>query len=198
MITKIFGENCKRAKVFDILLSHPHTEYTKKDMAECADISRNTLDNFIDKLVEYEIIKPTRRIKNGQLFRINLDSTITKALNSFQNQLADIEIEKEMKTYNEEIDKSIEPIKPFEEIVKREITVGLDKTTSGTNVKYIYFELPPKIKDDIELVLGSDNQLSLSPIAAKELHLWLGKRIKEFEDRMGVIKTTINEESMGK
>jgi hypothetical protein len=50
-----------------------------------------------------------------------MDSTITKALNSFQNQLADIEIEREMKAYKEEIDESIEPIKPFDEIIKRQI-----------------------------------------------------------------------------
>ncbi len=30
MITEILGENCVRAKVFDLLLSHPNTEYTKK------------------------------------------------------------------------------------------------------------------------------------------------------------------------
>lgn len=122
MIAEIFGENCLRARVFDLLLSHPNTEYTKKDIAECADISRTTLNSFIDKLVEYEIIKPTRKIGNGQLYKINLDSSITKALNSFQNQLADIEIEKEMKTYKEDVDESVKPIKPFEEIIKRKIT----------------------------------------------------------------------------
>ena len=128
MITEIFGENCIRAKVFDLLLSHPNTEYTKKDIADCSEISRSTLNNFIDKLVDYEIIIPTRRIGNGQLYKINLNSNITKALNSFQNQLADIEIEKEMRTYKEEIDESIEPIKPFEEIIKRQINKKSDNS----------------------------------------------------------------------
>lgn len=121
MLTELFGENCIRAKVFDLLLSHPYTEYTKSDIAECAGISRTTLGKFIDKLVEYEIIKPTRQIGNGQLYQINMDSTITQALNSFQNQLADIELEKEMKIYKEEIDAEIGPIRPFEEIIKEEM-----------------------------------------------------------------------------
>lgn len=139
MITEIFGENCLRAKVFDLLLSHPNTEYTKKDIADCAYISRTTLNSFIDKLVDYEIIIPTRRIGNGQLYKINLNSSITKALNSFQNQLADIEIEKEMQTYKEEIDESIEPIKPFEEIIKRQIN---KKTDPSLNKEKYSIELP--------------------------------------------------------
>ncbi len=121
MLSEIFGENCKRAKVFDLLLSHPYTEYTKTDIADCAEISRNTLDTFINDLLDYGIINKTRRIGNGQLYQINMKSTITQALNSFQNQLADIEFEKEMKTYKETVDEKINPIKPFEEIIKNEI-----------------------------------------------------------------------------
>jgi len=120
MITKIFGEESKRAKVFDLLLSHPHMKYTKTDIAECAEISRTTLNKFIDELVEYGIIKPTGKLRNATLFQINMDSTITRALNSFQNQLADIEIEKMMQEYREEVDPSLVPIRPFEEIVRNE------------------------------------------------------------------------------
>lgn len=131
MITEIFGENCSRAKVFDLLLSHPNTEYTKTDIAECSEIAKGTLNKFIGKLVEYEIIKPTRRIGNGQLYQINMDSTITQALNSFQNQLADIEFEKEMKECEEELEENIKIIRPFEEIVKKEhikFTVNIKDT----------------------------------------------------------------------
>ena len=126
MLTEIFGTTCKRAKVFDLLLSHPYTEYTKTDIAECAEISRNTLDTFIDDLVEYGIINLTRRIGNGQLYQINMKSTITQALNSFQNQLADIEFEKEMEKYKEEENVDIKPIKPFEEIIKKEMKKDFD------------------------------------------------------------------------
>lgn len=121
MITEIFGENCKIAKVFDLLLSHPNTEYTKKDIAECADIARPTLDNFIDKLIRYQIVEITKKVGNGKYYKINMKSSITQALNSFQNQLADIEIEKEMRRYQKEVDPTIKPIKPFEEIIKKEI-----------------------------------------------------------------------------
>ncbi|NYB26346.1 MAG: winged helix-turn-helix transcriptional regulator [Methanobacteriaceae archaeon] len=162
MITEIFGENCVRAKVFDLLLSHPNTEYTKKDIAECADISRTTLNKFIDKLVDYEIMIPTRRIGNGQFYKINMDSTITKALNSFQNQLADIEIEREMQAYKEEIDESIEPIKPFEEIIKRQI---IKKSDSSLNKEKYSIE-PPSEKSGFRFseFLGPDIYRAVKPM----------------------------------
>ena len=92
MITEIFGENCKRAKVFDLLLSHPYSEYTRTDIKESTGIAMDTLNTFVGQLVEYEIIKPTKKYGNGQLYQINMDSPITQALNSFQNQLEDIEL----------------------------------------------------------------------------------------------------------
>ena len=74
--------------MFDLFLSHPYSEYTKKDIADCAEISRGTLDTFIDKLVEIGILTITNNIGKFQLYQINMDSPITQALNSFQNQLA--------------------------------------------------------------------------------------------------------------
>jgi predicted transcriptional regulator len=124
MIIEIFGENCIRAKVFDLLLSHPNTEYTITDMSECAEIARPTLYKFIDKLVEYGIVTHTRRIGPGKLYKINMDSSITQALNSFQNQLADIEIENEMRKYQKNLNPDTKPMKPFEEIVKNEMVNG--------------------------------------------------------------------------
>lgn len=131
MLTEIFGENCKRTMVLEILITHPYSEYTKKDIADSAGISRTTLDTFIDKLLEVGIIKKTAKIKNGYLYQINLDSPITKALDSFQNQLADIEIKKQMEIYSKETGKDIKPIKPFEELVKKEIR---DKGFSLTSI----------------------------------------------------------------
>lgn len=135
MLTEIFGKNCMRAKVFELLLSHPYCEYTKKDIAEYAEISRVSLNKFIDKLVEYGIIVPTRKIGNGQLYKINLESSITQALHSFQIQLADIEIEKEMQRYKEEVDDSIVPIKPFEEMIRRQIAKERETSSIKENKK---------------------------------------------------------------
>ena len=119
MITKIFGENCKRIKVIDVLLSHPHSKYTKTDLSEISEIHRTTLNTFIDDLIEFGIIEQIKSRGNGYLYKINLNSPITQALNSFQNQLADIEIEKQLIEYEDAYNTKIEIKKPFEEIAKR-------------------------------------------------------------------------------
>jgi hypothetical protein len=106
MITQIFGENCKRAKVIDVLLTHPHNEYTKSDISKIADVHRTTLNTFIDELIEVELLEVTRNIGNAKMYKINLNSPITQALDSFQNQLIEIETEKQRnlrdKTFNAE------------------------------------------------------------------------------------------------
>lgn len=170
MITEIFGENCKRAKVFDLLLSHPHIEYTKSDIAELAKISRVTLDTFIDKLVDYGIIKATRKYRNSQLYQINMDSTITQALNSFQNQLADIEFEKEM-IEHQKVDPEIKPIKPFEEVVKQEMTTN-EKSVDETGKLGV-----------IKLVRDVNHEITMPHSVVKELYNWLGKTIEDYENK---------------
>lgn len=153
MITEIFGKNCKRAKVFDLFLSHPYSGYTKTDIKESTGIAIGTLNTFIDKLVEYGIIKPTKRYGNGQLYQINMDSTITQALNSFQNQVADIEIEKEMRKYQKEVDPGIKPIRPFEEIMKREIKKQMETSDAPEKQSEVLFVKKFKINaSDLELL----------------------------------------------
>lgn len=134
MISKIFGENCKRANVFDLFLSHPHSEYTKRDISDCAEIARGTLDTFIDELVEIGILKTTATIGKFQLYQINMDSPITQALNSFQNQLADIEIEKQLIEYEKTHNTEIKIKKPFEEIVKIEMEKDANRIKKYLNL----------------------------------------------------------------
>jgi hypothetical protein len=87
MLTEFFG-NYPRIRVIDLLLSHPYTEYTKKDISECSGVARGTLYEFFDELNRYKLIKTTRKIGNTQLYSIDVDSPAVKALNAFQNILA--------------------------------------------------------------------------------------------------------------
>lgn len=110
---EIFGKECKQTIVLDLLLSHPHTQYTKSDIAEITKMPIKDLNTFINKLLNYKIIKT----KNIELYQINMESPITQTLNSFQNQIADILIKKEMEK-QKKINPKINPIKPFKEIKK--------------------------------------------------------------------------------
>lgn len=101
MLTEILGDY-PQVKVIDLLISHPFSEYSKKDLADGAGIARGTLYDFFPKLDEYHLIKPTRRLGNAQLYQANMESPAMQAISAFQLQLAEMEIEKQVKNYNGE------------------------------------------------------------------------------------------------
>lgn len=136
MITQIFGKNCKRVEVIDVLLAHPQREFTKSDISKIANIHRTTLNTFIDELIGIDLIGITRSLGNTKLYSINLNSPITHALNSFQNQLKDIEIEKQEDIYDESnINKSDMELS-FKEVPQKDC---FDKIVSNpTNTRSVF------------------------------------------------------------
>lgn len=115
MLTEFFG-NYLRIRVIDLLISHPYTEYAKKDIAECSNVARGTLYEFFDKLTEYKLIRPTRKIGNTQLYSIDMDSPAVKALNTFQNILAATGISEELEWPHEKVENSNELFKDIDNI----------------------------------------------------------------------------------
>ena len=95
MLTEVMGEY-PQVRVIEILVTHPWSEYTKKDLAEASGISRSTLYNLLDKLETYQIIKPTRKIGSTQLYTLNQESSTTKAIMAFTRELSEIVIEKQV------------------------------------------------------------------------------------------------------
>lgn len=102
LLTEIMGEYPK-VRVIEILITHPWSEYTKKDLAEASGISRSTLYSIIETLETYNIIKPTRKIGSAQLYNLDLESGTTRAIMAFQKELAEIQIEKEIKKEEKEM-----------------------------------------------------------------------------------------------
>ena len=138
MITQIFGKNCKRAKVIDVLLAHPHSEYTKSDISKIANVHRTTLNTFIDELIEIGLLEVTRNIGNAKMYKINLNSSITQALNSFQNQLSDIETEKQLNSYDEMSNRKIKVKKSFKEVTQKDffdVKVNINPTNTSSVFK---------------------------------------------------------------
>ena len=96
MFTEVFG-NSPQVKVIDLLVTQDDMEYTKKEIAECAEVGRSTLYTFWDTLEHYDIVRKTRRIGNTWLYRINKESPAVKALQEFQLRLVDMIVEEETK-----------------------------------------------------------------------------------------------------
>lgn len=90
MYERIFG-NYPQVKVVNYVLVNPERKYTKKEIAYGAQISRVTLNSFIDKLENLEIL-----IKDGSNYKVNLDSKIVQVLVKTQITLAELVMKQEM------------------------------------------------------------------------------------------------------
>ena len=99
MLTEIFGK-CPQVKTINFLLAHPFHKYTKIEMAQGSEISRMTLDKFIEDFVELRIL-----IKDGGLYFLNSKSNLVNLMDKLQENLVDIETEKQLKQFQESTSK---------------------------------------------------------------------------------------------
>ena len=96
MLNEILGDY-PQIKVIDYLLMNPFSELSKLQIAVGSEISRITLNNFIDNLVAKELIIRTSNSK----YRINLESPIIIQLNILLDELNRISMEKAMNELDE-------------------------------------------------------------------------------------------------
>ena len=95
MSADVFGAY-PQVKVICIILTRQDIEYTKEEIAESVEISIDTLYNFWGRLEKYGIVKPTGKEGETQLYTANMGCETMRVLNSFQYELAEIEIEEQM------------------------------------------------------------------------------------------------------
>lgn len=99
MLDEIFGDY-PQIKVIDYLLMNPFTELSKLQIAVGAEISRITLNKFIDDLTDKELV-----IKNtNSKYHLNLQSPIVVKLNRLLDELNKLAIEEAMKHADESYD----------------------------------------------------------------------------------------------
>lgn len=91
MYERIFGKY-PQVKVLNYVLINPERSYSKKEIAVGANISRVTLDSFINDLEDMGIL-----LKEGLTYFVNLDSKVVKALIKTQITLAEVVMEEELK-----------------------------------------------------------------------------------------------------
>lgn len=87
MLRDMLG-NHPRIKVLDYMLSCPFHEFTKQQLAVGSEISRSTLDKFIDDFLDYGLL-----IKVNSKYAVNRKSEFIKDFFNISNKLVKIEIE---------------------------------------------------------------------------------------------------------
>lgn len=115
MFEELFG-NCPQSKVLDFFFSAPVDEYTKQQIAVGSDISRVTLDKFINKFIENEIIiyQNSRYILNTKSeFIRKLDIAQEEFIEFHFNKQLEGEIEENEDLSDEEIDRLLDEIPDY-------------------------------------------------------------------------------------
>mgnify|MGYP000305898076 CR=1 FL=1 len=93
-----FGDTPK-LRFLDFLIGNHFFDFNMTDMAKESNISYNSLKDFFDMFLEKEIIIKTRRVGKSNMYKLNLDNTISKNFLKFAwfltKQDLGIEISKE-------------------------------------------------------------------------------------------------------
>ena len=71
--------------LLSFFLSHPQTDYSKKELAQMTSQTRQTVYKGINPLIEFGLIKESRRIGHTQLYILNDGSEEVVAIKQFND-----------------------------------------------------------------------------------------------------------------
>lgn len=85
----IFGST-PELKTLQFLIAHSHFDYTKKELAENAGISRQTVYKVLEVFLKWEIVRETRKIGNVTLYALNKKNKLVESFKKFDNEIVNI------------------------------------------------------------------------------------------------------------
>lgn len=89
MMVMVFGDH-PITRVLDFFIENKNNDYTKTEIAELAGISRPTVYKVLKKFKKRKMIRLSRKIGNAQLYALNQDNPVVKALLELGTKLARI------------------------------------------------------------------------------------------------------------
>ena len=141
MLDEILGDY-PQIKVIDYLLMNPFAELSKLQIAVGAEVSRITLNKFIDDLTVKQLV-----IKNtNSKYHLNLQSPIVVKLNMLLDEVNKIGIAEAMKYADE----------PYDELSDEELDEIFDENTP--DVDLIQLEKEIQIKENYDIYIEDVNE----------------------------------------
>ena len=146
MLNEILGDY-PQIKVIDYLLMNPFAELSKLQIAVGSEISRITLNTFIDDMVDKDLVTKT----NNSKYMINLKSPIVIQLNRLLDELNKIAMENAMNELDE----------PYLELDDRQLDVVFDENSPDVDLLQREKEILIEENYDVYIVEESDNYVVL-------------------------------------
>ncbi|MDY6774171.1 MAG: hypothetical protein SVS85_03125 [Candidatus Nanohaloarchaea archaeon] len=87
-LEKVFGSSAF-FRVVDVLLTHPSADYSRKELAEAANVAEKTLYQNWETFEELDIVEETRKYGKSQLYRLNPDSEVARLIFELDEELRD-------------------------------------------------------------------------------------------------------------
>lgn len=125
MLVDILGKH-PQIKVIDYMLSCPFQEFTKQQLAVGSEISRSTLDRFIDDFLEYGLL-----CKKESKYAVNIRSVYIREFNIMLDEIIRREIE---------IQKNL-PQEVSDEFTDKELEEMSDKLLDEVDLDKLEFEI---------------------------------------------------------
>jgi DNA-binding transcriptional regulator YhcF (GntR family) len=89
--------NSSAARLLDFFVVFNKWDYSKTDIAECAEVSIRTVMRTLPYLEEHGIIKRTRTVGNAEMYQTNIESPIIQHLHKSAHAIATVDIDKELR-----------------------------------------------------------------------------------------------------
>lgn len=118
----LLGNNCE-LRILEFLVPQNGVDYNVSEIAEEIDVTRQTVSKVIKKFEQWEIVKPTKTVRNSTYYTINEKSPFVETIVQFNNRI---------------IEKILGPEELYEirEYLKSQAynppTVGSEPVTAGT------------------------------------------------------------------
>jgi len=92
-LQKLFGDSAI-AKILDFLTLYRDFDYPKTEISRNSGVAWKTLYRIWPLLEKYGLVVKTREIGRAQMYRLNKESPIAKALNELAFQIASHDVDK--------------------------------------------------------------------------------------------------------
>lgn len=104
LLLHIYG-NSPQMKILNFLMEFPKNDFTQKEILEELGMSKTTFYKYFDNLLEYELIKVSRKIAKSKLCMVNLSSPIVRTIKHSIDQASENIANKEVR--NEKLVESL-------------------------------------------------------------------------------------------